>query len=119
MRRKHEPPRPQSIQLGRVALVDEAQHFALIETATVQAPAVGTVLRVYSGNAVAAEMRATAVRRRPFLVADLVSGQPGKGDVVMQSVVGEAAATATPAQAGLPQPVPKKRGWLRFLRWWK
>lgn len=105
--------------VGQVSLVNEDERFALIEGNLVQPPAAGTILRIYSGDAVTAELRATGVRRRPFLVADLVSGTPAKGQLVVQSTPVEAApppaTPATPAATAAPKPAPIWKRWLGFL----
>jgi hypothetical protein len=108
------------LRLGQVALVNEAEHFALIETFSSAPPAVGTILRIYRGDAVTAELRATSVRRKPFLVADLVSGAPAKGDEVFQprgenpqSPRAEPALTSDAPAAATPPP--RKGRWRRWL----
>ena len=102
------------LAIGRVALVNVEERFALIEANLAQSPGLGTALRAYTGNAVSAELRATGVRRRPFLVADLVSGMPAKGDLVVQPL-SEAtpvpgAITAQSAEA--PAAEPRRKRWL-------
>jgi len=104
-------------RLGRVALVNESERFALIETDTAAPPAAGTVLRIYRGDAVAGELRATSVRRKPFLVADLITGAPAKGDVVFQPR-GESAdppRAAPSADSPTPPAAPKVPAWRRWL----
>jgi hypothetical protein len=104
------------LTVGRVSLVNEDERFALIETDLPQTPASGTKLRIYRNNAVSAELTATGVGRRPFLVADVVSGNPEKGDVVLQpSAMEGAPAKASPAAAAAtPTPAvqPPKKRWL-------
>lgn len=113
------------IRVGRVALVNSDERFVLIEAAMVQPPVAGTLLRAYHGSAVSAELKATGVRRRPFLVADLVSGNPSKDDVIMQppttepeapkaAAPGAPAATPAPATEEAAPPKPKT-GWKRWL----
>ena len=108
-----------ALVVGRVSLVNEGERFALIEENMVQAPAAGTMLRIYSGNSLSAELRATGVRRRPFLVADLVSGMPAKGDMVVQPAASEVApprATAVaPETAPTPAAPPRWKRWLGFF----
>ncbi len=107
--------------VGRVALVDTRQRFALIESTMAQPPVAGMILRTYEGSAVSAELRATGVRRRPFLVADLVSGTPARGELVVQPGAGEetprAIATKQPdAPGGGAQSGPFWKRWLGFFR---
>ena len=108
------------VAVGRVSLVNAEGRFALIEATGVQSPVTGTALRAYTGNVVSAELRATGVRRRPFLVADLVSGLPLKGDLVVQpgKVETPAAPAVTPPPADAPTAAdpPRWRRWLGFFR---
>jgi hypothetical protein len=108
------------LAIGRVSLVNEEERFALIEANLAQSPPPGTILRTYRGNETSAELRATGVRRRPFLVADLVSGMPGKDELVVQDagVVAQKAKPAGPEPASEPAPVtpPRWKRWLGFLR---
>ena len=112
-----EDARQAPLVLGRVSLVNEEERFALIEANAVQPPPTGTLLRIYAGNAVSAELRATGVRRRPFLVADLVSGTPAKGDLVVQPAASETAPARAIAPAATPSPPagPRWKRWLGFF----
>jgi hypothetical protein len=101
------------MRVGRVELVNEDGHFVLVETSLTQPPAEGTTLRAYTGGIVSAELKVTGVRRKPFLVADLVSGTPTKGDVVVQDTP-KPTPPPTPAP-GEPTPAPKKPLWKRLL----
>jgi hypothetical protein len=107
------------IVLGRVSLVNVEERFALIEASMAQPPPAGTTLRIYSGGSIAVDLRATGVQRRPFLVADLVTGMPAKGDLVEQPVAEAAPApAATPSPAATPIPAatpPRWRKWLPFF----
>ena len=108
-----------ALVVGRVSLVNAAERFALIEENMVQAPAAGTLLRIYSGSVLSAELRATGVRRRPFLVADFVSGTPAKGDSVVQPMTAEAnpprATAVTPEATPSPAAPPGWKRWLGFF----
>ncbi len=110
--------RRKPVAVGRVSLVNSGERFALIEANLVQPPAAGTTLRIYSsGGAVSAELRATGVRRRPFLVADLVNGMPEKGDMVMQLPANDPVPTPPPAvtPAATPSPAAPMTGWRKWL----
>ena len=86
-----------------------------------QNPRAGTTWRAYSDGALSAELRATGVRRRPWVIADIVSGQPQKGDTVMQppEVESATAPRAEPVRRDVtpPPPPPAKRApfWKRWL----
>jgi hypothetical protein len=70
--------------IGTVAVVNEEASFALIDNGTLPAPSAGTVLKVKTAGGAIVELRATAIRRPPFVVADIVKGMPKKGDEVFQ-----------------------------------
>ncbi len=107
------------LAIGRVSLVNVEGRFALIEATMAQSPGTGTVLRSYTGNAVSSELRVTGVRRRPFLVADLVSGMPVKGDLVVQpkpEAAASPAATPPPTETATPPAIPRWKRWLGLGR---
>ena len=112
--------------VGRISLVNADDGFVLIDAASAPAARAGANWRAYSGDAISAELRATDVRRRPWIVADIVSGEPQKGDTVMQPagvepgtapkaepVHPEPAAEATPAAEPAPptKPAPFWKRW--------
>jgi hypothetical protein len=70
--------------VGRIALVNLTDRFVLIDAASAPAARAGATWRAYSGGTVSAELRSTDVRRRPWVIADIVSGEPQTGDTVMQ-----------------------------------
>jgi len=71
-------------RVGTVTLVNDADHFVLIDTATAAAPAAGTALKTFTGDAESGVVTVGSVSRRPFVVADIVSGAPRKGDAVFE-----------------------------------
>lgn len=84
--------------VGRIALVNASDGFVLIDAATASLARSGASWRAYSGDAISAELRSTDVKRRPWVIADIVSGEPQTGDTVMQPA-GEAEGTAPRAEA--------------------
>jgi len=76
------------LRLGTVMLVNEADGFVLIDSGALPMPAVGVRLVSYTGAAPSAELKASAVRRRPFAVADIASGLPRTGDEVFEAPQG-------------------------------
>jgi hypothetical protein len=102
----------QPLLVGKIALVNAGDRFVLIDAASTPATRVGANWRAYTGGAMSAELRATDVRRRPWVIADIVSGEPQTGDTVMQPAEAEAGTTpraepvrhetATPAAKPLP-----------------
>ena len=71
-------------QVGTITLVNETDHFVLIDTATAPAPVAGTALKTFTGNVESGVVTVGLVSRRPFVVADIVSGAPQKGDTVFE-----------------------------------
>lgn len=83
------PPRgerthPAPERVGVIVLVNEEQRFVLIDTTTGVIPASGTALKALRSDAEVAVLHAGEVQRRPFVIADIVSGQPARGDVVFR-----------------------------------
>lgn len=76
------PPAPQLV--GTVTLVNEEQHFVLIDSTTSPSPLPNAVLRTRGAAGETAELKAGAIRRRPFAIADVVKGAPKVGDQVFQ-----------------------------------
>ncbi len=70
--------------IGTVVLINTDIAFALIDNGSQPSPSVGATLQCRSADGSTAQLKVTAVRRRPFIVADIVSGTPGKGDEVFQ-----------------------------------
>ena len=109
--------------VGKITLVKEAEQFVLIDAPSLPTPKAGTVWRTYSGTSQTGELRATGVRRRPWVIADITNGNPQAGDTVLQPAPVEATTTpprAAPATAQ-PTPVPTAPAkappfWKRWLR---
>ena len=72
-------------RVGVVALVDEAGGFALIDSGGNPTPATGARLLSYTGPAQSAQLKVGAVRRHPFVVADILDGTPQKGDEIFEA----------------------------------
>ncbi len=88
--KKNRPPRataaPKPLLIGSIALVNEGSHFVLIDNGDLAAPSPGETLKTYTGQAPSGELLSTAMTRRPYLIADIKSGEPKKGDRVMLPV---------------------------------
>lgn len=68
--------------LGEVATVNPEAKFLLIDISGFQAPAAGTELVARRKGEETARLRAGDEVRRPFAVADILSGNPETGDGV-------------------------------------
>lgn len=72
------------ILVGIITLVDEEGRFVLIDGGISPNPAPGAVLKSRPVSGEAAELKAVAIRKRPFAIADVVKGTPQVGDQVFQ-----------------------------------
>ena len=68
--------------VGKIAVVNMKDAFVLIDSGAHPAPPAGAKLRGYTGPVESAELKASDVQRRPFVVADILSGTPQQGDEV-------------------------------------
>ena len=85
--RKTKPARAQTAvpsRVGTITLVNNDEHFVLIDTGMAATPAIGTALKSFTGETVSGVVAVGNVNRRPFVVADIVQGTPKKGDGVFQ-----------------------------------
>ena len=70
--------------VGTVTLVDEPGRFVLIDGGFLPSPSADSTLRTFTGTVESGVVKVGAIRRRPFLIADIVKGAPRKGDQVFQ-----------------------------------
>lgn len=70
--------------VGTIALVNVDERFVLIDNGSEFAPPSGAALKSFSGKTETGVLMAGSVRRRPFVIADIVKGTPQKGDQVFQ-----------------------------------
>jgi len=84
--RKHEPRQaavtPGPRRVGTIAEVNEELHFVLVDVGSLYTPAAGTALKSFSGGAETGILAVDAEKQRPFIVADIVKGDPKVGDQV-------------------------------------
>ncbi len=69
-------------RVGEIVLLNEEAKFVLVDLDTGNPPDSGTALKVMRQGVEVAVLALGDVRRRPFIVADIVRGNPQKGDVV-------------------------------------
>lgn len=85
------------VQIGAITLVNSDDSFVLIDTGYRMSPAISETLESRAPDGSTAQLRVTDIRKRPFVIADIVSGIPGKGDAVFQKKPAPpAASTPTP-----------------------
>ena len=90
--------------VGTIALVNAEGRFALVDSGMFPTPESGAVLRAFTGDMESAELRASEVRKRPFVIADIVRGLPRKGDRVVQLASEPEVRKAEPTAAAVPPP---------------
>jgi hypothetical protein len=66
--------------LGTVKLVDQHEGYVLIDSPTYSSLATGQTLNSVGNDSQTATLRVTADREPPFVIADIVSGNPRVGD---------------------------------------
>jgi hypothetical protein len=69
-------------RVGEIVLLNEEAHFVLVDLETGNPPEAGTALKVMRQGVEIGVLALGDVRRRPFIVADIVKGEPRKGDLV-------------------------------------
>lgn len=69
---------------GVIKLFNEDQRFVLIAGEQNASPEPGTELRAYRGQTETAVLRVGLEKRRAWVIADVVKGEPGAGDRVIQ-----------------------------------
>lgn len=80
---KAKPPAATPPQMvGVVKMVNKEDRFVLIDTASFQAASSGDSLVCITSQKQTAELRVSAMRNPPFLIADITSGLPSPGDKV-------------------------------------
>lgn len=86
LRKKPAKPDPsKTFQLvGSISLVNTEDNFVLIDSGTQASPNVDLPAEARAEDGSKTQLHVTAVRRRPFAIADIVSGNPHVGDQVFQ-----------------------------------
>ena len=71
--------------VGEVAVVDEEKQFVLIDLeSNLYVPPPGTEMRATNASGETARLKASPEQKRPFIAADIVSGEPAVGDRVIK-----------------------------------
>lgn len=68
--------------LGKVILVNEGMGFVLVDIGTAPAPEPGVALEAFTDSFPSAQLVVSTYQRRPYLIGDIVSGMPKKGDSI-------------------------------------
>ena len=84
-RPKAKPATPAApLLIGTITLVNADGHFVLIDSGMNPSPPPGAGLKSRAADGESGELKAGAIRRRPFAIADIVKGTPRVGDQVFQ-----------------------------------
>lgn len=71
------------VYVGSISVVNTESHFVLIDLSGTAPPLeTGTDLTAISAAGVAARLKVTPEKKRPFVTADIVSGTPKRGERV-------------------------------------
>jgi hypothetical protein len=92
---------------GVIRMVNSSEHFVLIETNAISTAVPGETYLSVAKGLETASLRMTALRNPPFLIADIISGNPSPGEKIYRPKANpapEPSATPAPAQrAAAPQ----------------
>ena len=99
-----EPAAPRPVYVGMISLVNADSGFVLIDGGLLPSPPPGLALRSFTNGAMSAELASSEVRKRPFVIADIKTGAPQKGDRVFTAVAGPQPSTIPTAAPTLPPP---------------
>jgi hypothetical protein len=71
-------------RIGVITLVNEQDRFVLVDVGEKGVPPSGTALKSFREKVETSILTVGDVRRRPFIVGDIVTGAPQKGDEVFK-----------------------------------
>lgn len=83
-KRSNQPVPAVPILVGTITLVNEEGRYVLIDSGMSPSPLAGAVLKSRRAETESGELKAGAIRKRPFAIADVVKGTPQVGDQVFQ-----------------------------------
>ncbi len=69
-------------KIGKIAMIDQENHFVLIDAETTGGALAGTPLICIANDRETGNLRLSNLKSNPFLVADIIGGNPAKGDTV-------------------------------------
>jgi len=114
------PPAATPVQwAGEIRMVNVAENFVLVESNSAASTIPGEKYTALRDSRETAILRMTALRNPPFLIADIVSGNPSPGDKIHLPGPIAPAPTPTPEAAvtepAKPSPVSRLGQWLREI----
>jgi hypothetical protein len=86
---RHPHPAPAAVvqgpqRVGTVAVVNEELRFVLVDVGSLYTPRPGTALKSFSDGTETGVLAVDPEKQRPFIVADIVKGEPKVGDEVRE-----------------------------------
>lgn len=99
------PEATQPVQIGVVELVNPDASFVIVHLNANSPVPEGTELTTISATGQTAKLKVTPERKNIFITADITTGTPQKGDMVLRGNV-TATGAAAPASGPLPAPAP-------------
>ena len=87
--------------LGSIRMVNTAENFVLIESSTMSSAVPGETYLSVGNGAETASLRMTSLKNPPFLIADIISGNPSPGEKIYLPKT-----SAQPAETPAPKPAP-------------
>lgn len=71
-------------RVGSITLVNEPLQFVLVDVGTLYIPKPGQALKSFTGKMESGILVVSPEAKPPFIVADVIKGQPQKGDDVFE-----------------------------------
>ncbi len=105
-KKKSKPPEATPVDwTGEIRMVNSPGNFVLVESTSATTPVAGEKYLAMRGATETAVLRMTSLRNHPFLIADIISGEPATGDRIYLPTP-TAKPTATPTPGKKPEPTP-------------
>lgn len=107
-RKKPKPPEASPVNwTGEIRMVNAPGNFVLVESTSAAAAVPGEKYLAMRGSGETAVLRMTSLRNHPFLIADIISGEPATGDRIYRPTpTAQAQATPQPGKKPAPSPEP-------------
>lgn len=83
-KKKPQPAEAAPIRIGEVALVNNSSEFVLVDIGSGIGPRPGQALKTFRDGAETGVLTVSPESKRPFIVGDIVRGEPAAGDEVFQ-----------------------------------
>lgn len=91
---------------GVIRMVNAPEHFVLVEASAISSAEPGETYLAINKGAETATLRMTSLKNPPFLIADIISGNPSPGEKIYRP---QAPQPPTPEPTPKPRPTPKPK----------